>query len=221
MRLKPEFAIEPLPEHLTLVDDPDSIAPAIIRDPSKDYGRDPEVWGVSAWGGIMMFDGEAEEMSPERRLVLAMAITGMTSKEMSRHVWLEETGIKNHIKALLKTVYGREAIEAADMSDDSKIRFRKSGLARKMVRRDEPMAKIVRPAASDRYRNLSDRQLQILSTVADGLGDDEVAGQLYIATSTVKHNLSLIRKQIGASRRALIATGIELYVGPASNGQGE
>lgn len=211
--LRPELIADPCHEHLSFVTDP-VIAPKVIYDTSINFGMYPEVVGISAWDGTMIFDGEVADMPRDARLVLALTITGMDTVEVSRHVWLSDEELKNSLRTLIEKAYG-QTVQADDMSDDATVGYR-SGLARQLVRRNEPMARIVQPIRSNHFTSLTERQVQILNFVADGYSNKEVAARMQLAPGTIAESLSRSRQRIGAGRRVLIATGVELYTGPVS-----
>lgn len=66
-----------------------------------------------------------------------------------------------------------------------------AGLAGAMVRR----------ASADSTR-LSDRELEVLQLLAEGLGTGLIAGRLYMSESTVKAHIGRIYQKLGAANRA-------------------
>lgn len=57
-------------------------------------------------------------------------------------------------------------------------------------------------SSSFRPHNLSQREIEVIQLIADGLTDKEIAARLYIAPRTVSEHLNNIRNQLGASNRA-------------------
>ena len=53
----------------------------------------------------------------------------------------------------------------------------------------------------DQDMPLSERELEVLALVADGMRNSEIAGQLYIAEGTVKRHLTNIYSKLGATSR--------------------
>jgi two-component system, NarL family, response regulator LiaR len=63
------------------------------------------------------------------------------------------------------------------------------------ARRDEPNA----------FRELSDRELEVLKLIADGLNNAEIAGQLYVSEKTVKSHVSNILGKLHLADRTQAA----------------
>ncbi|MFA5891386.1 MAG: BREX system ATP-binding domain-containing protein [Actinomycetota bacterium] len=68
-----------------------------------------------------------------------------------------------------------------------------------------------RPATRGRPRSahpsgITDRELEILVMVADGMLDSEIASTLFLSRATVKKHVDNIRRKLGVSRRAQIPT---------------
>jgi DNA-binding NarL/FixJ family response regulator len=49
---------------------------------------------------------------------------------------------------------------------------------------------------------LSDREMEVLVLLADGLGTSSIASRLYMSDSTVKSHIAQIYTKLGASNRA-------------------
>lgn len=64
------------------------------------------------------------------------------------------------------------------------------------------MLDAVRSEARRSNAPITELRRRILDLVAQGLSDKEIAGQLHISTSSVKHNLAVVRHALGASNRA-------------------
>jgi len=58
------------------------------------------------------------------------------------------------------------------------------------------------PQASPRVPQLSARERELVTLVAQGRTDAQIAGQLYISVSTVRSHLDRIRDKSGCRRRA-------------------
>jgi LuxR family maltose regulon positive regulatory protein len=62
------------------------------------------------------------------------------------------------------------------------------------------------PAAEERLvEPLSERELQVLALVAEGLSNREIAGRLYISLSTVKGHIANIYGKLGVNNRTQAA----------------
>lgn len=61
----------------------------------------------------------------------------------------------------------------------------------------------------DVHQELSTRELEVLQLIADGLGNRQIAGVLYLSEETVKTHVRRLMKKIGATSRAnAVAIGI-------------
>jgi DNA-binding NarL/FixJ family response regulator len=82
-----------------------------------------------------------------------------------------------------------------------------------LVARDNQDAPIVRrPVARDRVMGtvLTNREQEILTLLADGLGNKQIAARLGISTNTVKTHLELLFEKLGVSSRAeAVANGVK------------
>lgn len=76
---------------------------------------------------------------------------------------------------------------------------------------DEAMHGKLSPAAEALVEPLSDREREVLSLIAEGLTNREIAGQLYLAVSTVKTHINNLYGKLGVTRRTqAVARGREL-----------
>ena len=57
-------------------------------------------------------------------------------------------------------------------------------------------------SSSFRPHNLSQREIEVIQLIADGLTDKEIAAQLFITPRTVSEHISNIRSKLGAANRA-------------------
>jgi len=76
-------------------------------------------------------------------------------------------------------------------------------------------------AGPARSKTLSDRELEILTAVAIGLSDKEIAAKLFLSQSTVKTHLRTIFRKLGARSRAqasAIAIRSNLIARPPGSG---
>ena len=67
-------------------------------------------------------------------------------------------------------------------------------------------------------RGLTDRQIDILELIADGMSNQQIAAKLYLSINTVKSNIRLAYKRIGVTSRSqavLWALQHDLRPGPA------
>lgn len=60
----------------------------------------------------------------------------------------------------------------------------------------------LRPPAEPAYGRLTERELEILRLIAEGLQDEEIAWRLGIQASTVESHVSRMREKLGAAHRA-------------------
>lgn len=58
------------------------------------------------------------------------------------------------------------------------------------------------PGAAADVRTLTDRERQVLCSVAEGLSNEEVAGRLYLSVTTVKTHLARVFTKLGVRDRA-------------------
>jgi PAS domain S-box-containing protein len=68
--------------------------------------------------------------------------------------------------------------------------------ARRSLRRDPEHARIARAL------RVTDRELQILQLIADGLGNQEIAGEITVSIETVKTHVRRLLRKLNASSRA-------------------
>jgi DNA-binding CsgD family transcriptional regulator/tetratricopeptide (TPR) repeat protein len=109
----------------------------------------------------------------------------------------------------LHTLNGLGAVPAATLA---RRRLRELGV-RQIPRRRSP----------DRLRNpagLTDRQMEILRLVADGLSNAEIAQRLVISTRTVDHHVSAILQALGVATRRRAAERLAALE-PTDRGPGE
>ena len=73
-----------------------------------------------------------------------------------------------------------------------------------------PQSKIVNPK-SEIFESLSDRELEVLRLVAQGLSNTEISQRLYLALSTIKgHNLRIFDKLQVQNRTEAVVRAREL-----------
>lgn len=72
-------------------------------------------------------------------------------------------------------------------------------------------------AAGDVSRRLTPRQLEILSLVAEGLPNGEIAGRLFLSEATVKWHIRKILRALGVANRA---QAVARYLGTGTAGAG-
>ncbi len=51
------------------------------------------------------------------------------------------------------------------------------------------------------YLQISERELEVLSLLAEGLSNDEIAGKLYVSVNTVKTHLTNLYQKLDVKRR--------------------
>lgn len=71
-----------------------------------------------------------------------------------------------------------------------------------LVNRDRASAE----STSRRLRDLTERDIEVLAGVTQGLGDKEIAAKLFLSESTVKTHLRAIYRKLGLRNRAHAAT---------------
>ena len=84
-----------------------------------------------------------------------------------------------------------EVVQAARHAAASPRSFMSTGLVGAVMRRSD--------SSSSR---LSDREMEVLVLLADGLGTSAIASRLYMSESTVKSHIAQIYTKMGASNRA-------------------
>lgn len=78
-------------------------------------------------------------------------------------------------------------------------------LARKMVELLRDAGQISKTAAVRRLHGLTEREVDVLTLVAQGLGDKEIALKLYLSESTVKTHLRAVYQRLNVRNRAQAA----------------
>lgn len=78
-------------------------------------------------------------------------------------------------------------------------------LARKMVERVRDAGQISKTAPARKLHGLTAREVEVLTLVARGLGDKEIALKLYLSESTVKTHLRSIYQRLNVRNRAQAA----------------
>lgn len=63
-----------------------------------------------------------------------------------------------------------------------------------------------RPATRANPANLTPRELEVLSLVAEGLRNSEIAARLFVAEKTVDHHVSAILGKLGVTSRVQAVT---------------
>jgi DNA-binding NarL/FixJ family response regulator len=90
-----------------------------------------------------------------------------------------------------KDAPSKEVVSAARHAFMSPRTFLCAGLAGAMIRR-----------VSDDRPRLSERELEVLELLGDGLGTAAIAGKLYMSESTAKTHIARIYQKLGATNRA-------------------
>jgi DNA-binding CsgD family transcriptional regulator/tetratricopeptide (TPR) repeat protein len=121
-----------------------------------------------------------------------------------RAVELAESG---QVEPTLQALAILDGLGATPMAATVRNRLRRLGVAR-LPRRPQP-GTLTNPAG------LTDRQLEILRLVADGLSNAEIARRLVVSPRTVDHHVSAVLQKLGVrSRREAAARAAELESSP-------
>ena len=118
--------------------------------------------------------------------LLALVASGLTNRQIARHVQLCEKTVKNHLTAVFLKIGAADRTQAAIYA-----------LGRAPAR--EPAG----PEPGDDV--LTPREQSVLSLVASGLTNRQIARHLKISEKTVKNHLTAIFPKIGASDRTQAA----------------
>ena len=100
----------------------------------------------------------------------------------------------------------KNAIRRSTYQSDRKVYAGEAWLERTMVASLVTNSSLIQPAAptaeeSDCIKCLNERELEIVRLIGHGLNTREIAGQLYISQSTVRHNLTEIYEKVGVNGR--------------------
>jgi NarL family two-component system response regulator LiaR len=93
----------------------------------------------------------------------------------------------DEIVAAARAAAAGDAVVSRAMLHKVLERLREDGSA--ATSRDEPVP------------DLSERELEILRLLTDGLGNEQIAAQLHVALTTVKHHVSSILEKLGVQNR--------------------
>ena len=78
-------------------------------------------------------------------------------------------------------------------------------IARHLVERSRSRVRRAPGAAPVAVENLSEREVEVLRLVADGLDNSQIAAQIYLSPATVKRHVSSILAKLGVSNRVQAA----------------
>jgi ATP/maltotriose-dependent transcriptional regulator MalT len=134
----------------------------------------------------------------------AVELLGMAfSRPSSDKAWLEQLPLLTRLRAKLETELGAETYSAAwergKARDLDEVVNHLLEAFRGAL--DSTQATGLQAANRNLREPLSERELEVLQLIADGLSNDEIAGRLFIGVSTVKKHINHIYGKIGAASR--------------------
>jgi len=112
---------------------------------------------------------------------------------------------------LVKDIHPEHLVAALQLVMDGDTVFSKAFMEKHVRGRTRPTGAL----AGEAKTKLSEREVEVLRLVSDGLMDKQVADRLGISESTIKNHMRSIRRKLGASNRvqaSLIAVQTGLIV---------
>jgi DNA-binding CsgD family transcriptional regulator len=141
----------------------------------------------------------AHEGEPEQAVeLLALAFTPPASLTG----WMERWPLLTRFRASLGAELGAEAFEAAWVrGETSDLKAVIAGVLRQFAESEELVDAVVPLVDQPLIEPLSERELEVLGLMAEGLSNREIAARLYLAVGTVKVHASNIYSKLDVSNR--------------------
>jgi ATP/maltotriose-dependent transcriptional regulator MalT len=134
----------------------------------------------------------------------AVELLGMAfSRPSSDKAWLEQLPLLTRLRAALETELGAEAFSDAWERGKARDLDEVVNMLLEQFRgvSDSTQVTEVREANRNLLEPLSERELEVLQLIANGLTNEEIAGRLFVSVSTVKKHINHIYSKIGAASR--------------------
>jgi DNA-binding NarL/FixJ family response regulator len=154
---------------------------------------------------------QVESLSPEV-ILMDIKMPGANGIELTRQVKQKRPSC-NVIMLTLYSEYLPQAIEAGasgnlvnDNRRDELLRairaIREGHSPISIFPSQDQLAELVTPAENRQSAHLSERELSILSLIANGVTSKEMANQLFLSEATVKRSVRLILDKLGVRNRS-------------------